>query len=81
VGLDRASDDAVWRFALDHGFVIVSKDSDFQERSQLAGAGPKLIWIRRGNCTTAAIEALLRHNLDRIEALGRDKDAGFLILL
>ena len=81
VGLDRATDDAVWRFALDHGFLIVSKDSDFQERSQIAASGPKVVWIRRGNCTTTAIEALLRKNLDRIEALGRDKDSGFLILL
>lgn len=80
-GFDRASDDAVWRFALDHGFTIVSKDSDFQERSQIAAAGPKVVWIRRGNCTTMAIEALLRKNVDRIHALEIDKNSGFLILL
>jgi predicted nuclease of predicted toxin-antitoxin system len=81
IGLDRAADETVWRFALDHGFLIVSKDSDFQERSQIAASGPKIVWIRRGNCTTTAIEAMLRKNLDRIEALAREKDSGFLILL
>ena len=29
-GLDRAADEAVWRFALENGFTIVTKDSDFQ---------------------------------------------------
>lgn len=81
VGLERATDDVVWRFALDNEFTIVSKDSDFQERTQIAALGPKVVWIRRGNCTTAAIAAILRKNVDRIEALARDKHAAFLILL
>ena len=81
VGLDRAADEAVWRFALDNGFMIVSKDSDFQERSQIAASAPKVVWIRRGNCTTTAIDAMLRKNVDRIEALGREKAPSFLILL
>ena len=80
VALDRAADEAVWRFALDHEFLIVSKDSDFQERSQIAAGGPKVVWIRRGNCTTTAIEALLRKNLERIEALVHENEASFLIL-
>jgi predicted nuclease of predicted toxin-antitoxin system len=79
-GLDRALDDAVWTFAAENGYMVVTKDSDFQERGQVAASGPKVIWIRRGNCTTMAIEAMLRNNLDRIEALECDKDAGFLIL-
>jgi len=32
-----------------HGFVIVSKDSDFQQRSLLYGNPPKVVWIRLGN--------------------------------
>lgn len=80
-GLDRATDEVVWRFALNNGFTIVTKDSDFQERSQVAGSMPKVVWIRRGNCSTADIEAMLRKHVDYIAALARDKDAGFLILL
>ena len=59
----------------------MTKDSDFQERSQLAGSAPKVVWIRRGNCSTADIEAMLRRHADRIEALAREQDAEFLILL
>lgn len=81
VALDRASDQVVWQYALDHGFMIVTKDSDFQELSQIAAAGPKTIWVRRGNCTTATMEALLRKNVDRIAALDRDPNSSFLILL
>jgi predicted nuclease of predicted toxin-antitoxin system len=60
VGLGAAADSAVWDFARDNGFVIVSKDGDFADLSVLYGAPPKIIWIRRGNCSTAAIAALLR---------------------
>jgi len=34
-GLEGASDDQVWQYARDHAFAIVSKDSDFAERSAL----------------------------------------------
>ena len=50
-GLGSADDSAVWQYAKDNGFAIVSKDSDFQERSVLLGAPPKVIWLRATNCT------------------------------
>ena len=81
VGLARAMDEEVWRFAQERGFAIVTKDSDFQERSQIAGSAPKIIWIRRGNCSTREIEVMLRTHAPRIAALERESGAGFLILL
>ena len=80
-GLERADDDAVWRFARDNGFAIVSKDSDFQERSQIAGSAPRVVWIRRGNCSTQEIEAMLRKHALRIAALEQEAEIGFLVLL
>jgi predicted nuclease of predicted toxin-antitoxin system len=59
-GLGSADDDAVWQYAKDHGFTLVSKDSDFQERSVIRGFPPKVVWLRATNCTTAEIEKLLR---------------------
>jgi predicted nuclease of predicted toxin-antitoxin system len=79
-GLERATDDSVWRFALERGFAIVTKDSDFQERSQMAGSAPRVVWIRRGNCSTNEIEAMLRKHAPRIAALEAESGAGFLIL-
>lgn len=39
-GLGGAEDGAVWDHAKLHGLVIVSKDSDFRDRSILLGAPP-----------------------------------------
>jgi predicted nuclease of predicted toxin-antitoxin system len=59
-GLGGKEDDAVWNHAKANGFAIVSKDSDFAERSVLDSDPPKIIWMRTGNCSTAEIEVLLR---------------------
>jgi predicted nuclease of predicted toxin-antitoxin system len=81
VGLSSASDESVWQFALEHDFAIVTKDSDFQERSQLAGTAPRIVWVRRGNCSTNTIERILRKHAADIAALEQQASAGFLILL
>ena len=80
VGLARASDTAIWAYARDHGLTILSKDSDFHQASFLRGSPPKVVWIRRGNCSTADIEALLRSNRTEILAFGADEEAAFLTL-
>jgi predicted nuclease of predicted toxin-antitoxin system len=80
-GLEWATDEAVWRFALDRSFAIVTKDSDFQERSQIAASVPKVVWIRRGNCSTRDIETMLRRHVASIAALEEQSEPGFLILL
>ena len=49
VGLRDADDLTIWDYAALHGYTIVSKDSDFQQRSLLSGAPPKFIWLRVGN--------------------------------
>ena len=79
-GLKTAEDESVWNFAREHGFIIVSKDSDFYQRSLLFGFPPKVIWIRRGNCSTAAIELVLREHYPNIEQFYHDHDHAYLIL-
>jgi predicted nuclease of predicted toxin-antitoxin system len=59
--LDGSPDDDIWKFAKENGFVIATKDSDFEQRSVLHGYPPKVVWIRAGNCSTLAIEAILRN--------------------
>ena len=41
VGLAGADDATIWNYALTLGLTVVSKDSDFQQRSLLLGAPPK----------------------------------------
>lgn len=79
-GLDRSEDDVVWEFARREGFLIVTKDADFSDLCMMRGFPPKVIWIRRGNCKTQAIEAILRRHRDDIEALDRDGVVGVLTL-
>lgn len=80
VGLEVADDTAVWAYALKHGLTIVSKDSDFHQRSFLLGAPPRVIWIRRGNCSTNDIIQLLSQRRGTIDKLEADSEAAFLVL-
>ena len=61
--------------------IIVSKDSDFYQRSLLFGHPPKVIWLRRGNCSTAAVEAILRMHFRDVKDFHEDAYESFLILL
>ena len=80
LGLDQADDQDVWEYARREGFLIVTKDVDFSDLCVLRGFPPKVIWIRRGNCKTSAIEAILRHHYADIEALNIDVIVGVLTL-
>ncbi len=80
LAMDRASDTELWEYAAANGFVIVSKDADFHQRSLLLGAPPKVIWLRMGNCTVAEAAALLRDRSIVIHRFQDDPDAAFLAL-
>ena len=80
LGLRGADDVILWGFARENGFAIVSKDSDFQQRSFLRGHPPEVVWIRLGNRPTAAVESVLRARRDEIATFDADPDAAFLIL-
>ncbi len=80
VGLNAADDLAIWQFAAQQELVIVSKDSDFQQRALLHGHPPKVVWLRLGNCTTAAIVALLRARQPDLLVFEADATASLLVL-
>jgi predicted nuclease of predicted toxin-antitoxin system len=80
LGLASAEDAVVWHYAAEHGFTIVSKDADFHERSFLLGHPPKVIWIRRGNCSTDQALGLLRSEAESINRFGTDSETSFLAL-
>ena len=78
--LDRVDDKEIWEHARREDFLIVTKDADFSDLCMLLGFPPKVIWIRRGNCKTSAIEAMLRQHYADIEALDKDVIVGVLTL-
>lgn len=80
LGLSTSDDDDIWNHAVVHGFTIVSKDSDFRQRSFLFGAPTKVIEIALGICTTGQVEALLRRRLADVENFLQDRDAALLVL-
>ncbi len=80
VGLEAADDARVWDYAATHGFMIVSKDADFNNRAFLFGPPPKVVWIRRGNCSTREIEDLWRARHADVVAFASDVDTALLIL-
>jgi predicted nuclease of predicted toxin-antitoxin system len=80
VGLDRASDLEIREYAQREALVIVSKDADFSDLCVLRGFPPKVIWIRRGNCSVSDLEHLLRNRYEQIEALDADPSLGVLTL-
>ena len=80
MGLQAADDDTVWTYAADHGFVIVSKDADFHQRSFVLGHPPKVVWIRRGNCSTAEIEEIFGAHQADLLAFEQDEQGGFSCL-
>ncbi len=81
IGLGAAPDRAVWDYAREHHYTLVSKDSDFHELSLLHGAPPKVVWIRRGNCSTRQIEFILRNKLDDVRSLVGDPESTYLVIL
>jgi predicted nuclease of predicted toxin-antitoxin system len=80
VGLLGAADLAIWQYARERSFLIVSKDEDFHRFSVLYGSPPKVIWIRSGNCSTEEIIRLLRDRRGEIDSFVSDKEAAFLAL-
>jgi predicted nuclease of predicted toxin-antitoxin system len=79
-GLDRATDEAIWTFAQEQGFAIVTLDSDFADLAALRGFPPKVIWLRFGNQPTEVVASLLRNHADLIAGFDDDPDAACMEL-
>ncbi|MBI2679242.1 MAG: DUF5615 family PIN-like protein [Candidatus Koribacter versatilis] len=76
----QASDTAVWQFARSHGFMLATKDNDFEQLAYLRGHPPKVIWLRCGNASTSQIERLLRKSHSRILEFEADTQNALLVL-
>ncbi|MBV9659254.1 MAG: DUF5615 family PIN-like protein [Verrucomicrobia bacterium] len=79
-GLLGRTDEEVWEYARVNGFTLVSKDSDFQQRSLLYGHPPKLVWLRIGNCTRQQLVRLITTREQDIRAHKADPGESILVL-
>lgn len=79
-GMKESQDVDIWEFAKENGFVIVSKDMDFQQRSLLFGHPPKVIRLRVGNCPVQMIEDMLRRYSAVIHIFEMDAAKSYLAI-
>ena len=80
VGLLGADDLRVWDYAAEHGFMLISKDTDFYERSLVFGAPPKIIWLKIGNSSVNETITILRSQYIVIRHFAEDSLSTFLPL-
>ena len=80
IGLDSATDREIWEYTGEHGYAIVSKDSDFRQLALLFGPPPQVVWRRVGNVSTGVIEALLRRSVERLDEFAGSDEKSLLVL-
>lgn len=57
--LAQSSDAEIWLHAARSGAAIISKDEDFARMTLLRSEAVAVIWLRIGNCRTAALLATM----------------------
>jgi len=80
LGLEHAPDEEIFHYARENDFVIVTKDSDFNDLVSVSAESPGLVWIRAGNCTTSDVEHLLRKNAQQVAEVSASSIVGILML-
>ena len=80
LNMGEADDQQIWEYAKRNSCVIVTRDSDYNDLSLIRGFPPKVIWIRRGNCSTQEIEQLLRAASSDIQSFEENPLNGVLTL-
>ena len=54
-GMDATPDGDIWKYAIQEGRIVVSKDEDFFHLANRPGDPGHLLWVRLGNCRTTAL--------------------------
>jgi len=66
IGCEASDDIFLWRYAVENRMHLLTKDKDFKNIQVMHGFPPKIIWIRKGNCSTQEIIELIDPNLTHI---------------
>ena len=80
LGMGEADDISICEFAVEHNYVVVTKDADYCELLSLRQTSPKIIWIRTGNCSSGEVETLMRSHSEQIKAFGASDSVVLLML-
>lgn len=71
IGLMEADDTSIWRHALLHEAVLITKDEDFPHRLRQGGSFPTVLWLRIGNTSRRALLTWFEPLLPDIETMIR----------
>ncbi len=69
IGPGDATDHVLWRYALDEGAVLITKDEDFSTMSLLEPDAPVVVWVRVGNTRRQALLGWFEPLIDQIVSL------------
>ena len=73
IGLDVPAEDIdIWDYALDNGYIIITKDNDFVDLLELNGFPPKVVLLKTGNNSSRALMDLLEDVKPMIEDLEKN---------
>ena len=64
-----AKDLDIWNYALENGYIIITKDNDFLDLLELKGFPPKVILIKTGNNSSKTLADLIINVKQKIEDL------------
>ena len=64
----RLTDKQIWALAITRNEVIITKDTDFYERSLLLGKPPQIVLIALGNCSNDNLIGHLELSWKNVEA-------------
>ncbi len=80
LGLDTATDCEIWEYARDHAHIVASKTPTSVSSPFLHGPPPKVLWLRVGSASTAAVIRVLLERIDAIEAFAMSEVEAMLVL-
>ena len=80
LGLERSTDAQLCDYAAQHGFVICSKDDDFQRLLAARNYRPRLIHMAMGNTSNDAVLAALLDAADRLHRAHDDPATGVVVI-
>jgi predicted nuclease of predicted toxin-antitoxin system len=64
-----AQDIDIWNYALNNGYILITKDNDFVDLLEMMGFPPKIVLLKTGNNSSKALSELLMNIKPMIEDL------------
>lgn len=75
---EDASDIAIWNFALENQYTIITNDEDFNLLTMSKGFPPKVVLLRTGNQSTSFVAEVISKHANDIKAFLADDSYGVL---